>query len=316
MPTITESGAPGDRTASRAVVGIIAVVAGAIALAIAGMLILLVQRAGIRFEPMFGVILSLAGSFTVFFAVVAIQGVTFVLKPRGELMSLASWGVLAATLVLIGVACAIVFHWVAVLFPLAMALSCSLKEPRVQTWIRTLARMANVRSYAVFLIGALLYLALVMGSMRVNFVPSGVQGWMVVLASSALGIGLPFAIARQRTSRQRLSRPSASNQRWFYFYMWLFGFIVWVPVVGLVLPVAISYVYATPIERELTVSEKRSPTRRRSCNGLALQEYQQLLFSTVCVSPTLWESLSPGAKINAKGVENWLGFRVQEVNAR
>jgi hypothetical protein len=138
MPTITEGGAPGDKAANRGLVGTFAIVTGAIAIALASLLVLLISRAGIRFEPMFGVVLSLASSFTVFFGVIAIQGTTFVLKPRGELMPLTSWRVLAATLALIGLVCAVVFHWIAIAFPLTMALFCLLKEPRVQGWIRKL----------------------------------------------------------------------------------------------------------------------------------------------------------------------------------
>jgi hypothetical protein len=124
-------------TAPRAVVGTFAVVAGAIAIAFAFLLVLLVARAGFRSEPIYGLVLSLASSFTVFFAVIAVQATSFVLKPRLELMPVRRWRVLAASLALIGVACAVVFHWVALLFPLAMALFCLLKEPKVEAWIRS-----------------------------------------------------------------------------------------------------------------------------------------------------------------------------------
>lgn len=138
MPTITESGDPGAKTAHRAVVGIFAVVASAIAVALAALVTLLVARAGFSTEPKFGVVLSLTGSFAVFFAVIAVQATTFVLKPRGELMPLASWRILAGTLALVGVACAFVFHWIAIMSWLAMALFCLLKEPKAQAWIRKL----------------------------------------------------------------------------------------------------------------------------------------------------------------------------------
>jgi hypothetical protein len=124
-------------TAPRAVVGTFAVVAGAIAIAFAFLLVLLVARAGFRSEPIYGLVLSLASSFTVFFAVIAVQATSFVLKPRLELMPVRRWRVLAASLALIGAACAVIFHWIALLFPLTMALFCLLKEPRVEAWIRS-----------------------------------------------------------------------------------------------------------------------------------------------------------------------------------
>jgi hypothetical protein len=86
---------------------------------------------------MYGLVLSLASSFTLFFAVIAVQATSFVLKPRLELMPVGRWRVLSASLALIGVAGALVFHWVALLFPLTMALFCLLKEPKVEAWIRS-----------------------------------------------------------------------------------------------------------------------------------------------------------------------------------
>jgi hypothetical protein len=68
--------------------------------------------------------------------VIAVQATSFVLAPRRELMPLASWRVLAGALALAGVACALVFHWVAMLLWLCMALVCLLKEPRAQAGIR------------------------------------------------------------------------------------------------------------------------------------------------------------------------------------
>jgi len=138
MPTITESGAPGAKTANRVVVGVFAVVASVVAVALACLVTLLIARAGFSTEPKFGAVLALTGSFAVSFAVIAVQATTFLLTPRSELMPLASWRILAGTLVLTGVACAVLFHWVAMLSWLAMALFCLLKDPRVQAWIRKL----------------------------------------------------------------------------------------------------------------------------------------------------------------------------------
>ncbi|SRR6266436_3867603 len=138
MPTITEGGAPGAKTAHRVVVGIFAVIAGAITVALASLATLLIARAGFSTEPKFGVVWSLIASFTVFFAVIAVQATTFVLTPRGELMPLAGWRILASALALLGVACAFVFHWVAMVSWLTMALFCLLKEPKAQAWTRKL----------------------------------------------------------------------------------------------------------------------------------------------------------------------------------
>ena len=87
-------------------------------------------------------------------------------------------------------------------------------------------------------------------------------------------------------------------------------------MVGVVIPVATSYVFAAPVEMDLTVARKRLPTRRWSCYGLVLQEYEELPDNTICVPEALWESLSQGAKIRVVAMENRLGFRVQEVHAR
>jgi len=85
-----------------------------------------------------GLILSLIGSFAMFFAVISFQGATFLFKPRSELMTLAGWRSLAAALVLLGLVCAASFHWFAFVVPASIALFCLLREPRVQEWLQLL----------------------------------------------------------------------------------------------------------------------------------------------------------------------------------
>jgi hypothetical protein len=170
--------------------------------------------------------------------------------------------------------------------------------------------MAPTRRRAgLIVLGAVVYGLVVVGSMSANFVPSGVKGWIVVLTSSVLGVLLPIALRRGRVARL-----SASNRRWLYFYTWLFGALIFAPLVGVALPVATSFVYATPIERELTVARTRSSTFRRwHCNGVVLLEYEDLMDNTICVSSALWDSLRPGAKLRVTAMENGLGFRILEV---
>jgi hypothetical protein len=156
-----------------------------------------------------------------------------------------------------------------------------------------------------------IYLALVMASIRANFIPSGVEGWIVVSVSAVLGV-----LALPLLPQARLARLSVSNRAWLRFYIWLFAAFLWSPFVGSVVPVGSTFVYASPAEQVLTVSRKRSPRWRVHCNGLVLKEYEKLFGSTICVSAGLWDSLSPGARIQVRGVANGLGFRVVEVYAR
>lgn len=173
---------------------------------------------------------------------------------------------------------------------------------RMQPWTR--------RAQAIFVASVVLYAVVVMASMRANFLPSGVEGWVVVGSSSLLGLALLPAL-----SRQRMARLSPRDRRWAYFFAWLGAAVLWAPMVGVVIPVGSSYVSAAPVEKRLTVSRKRAPSHR-TCSGLVVREYERLLDNTICVSGSLWESISPGDTIRAVGVENRLGFRVRELDAR
>src|ERR1051325_3093834 len=138
MPTITDCEAQLGKPARRLVVGGLALFSGVVALALVALFIILVVKV-VNAGPdrsIAGLILSVIGSFAVFFAVIAVQGTTSALKPRGELMSLAAWRLLAATLALIGISCAVAFHWFAIMLPLAMAIICLWREPKVREWLR------------------------------------------------------------------------------------------------------------------------------------------------------------------------------------
>ena len=137
---MTEDTASSNKTAHRAIVGGVVFAAGVIAIGLISLFVLLAAKiSGSNTDhSVAGVILSLIGTFAVFFSVISIQGATFALKPRAELMSLVGWRILVATLILIGLACAVLFHWVALMLPVAMALICLLREPRVQEWLRAL----------------------------------------------------------------------------------------------------------------------------------------------------------------------------------
>ena len=126
--------------APRLVVGIVTLVTGLIALGLIILFVLLVEKtSGLsKDRPIAGLVLSLIGSFAVFFSIVSIQGTSFLFKPRPELMSLAGWRSVAATLIVIGLVCAVTFHWLALMLPATMALICLLREPTVQRWLRAL----------------------------------------------------------------------------------------------------------------------------------------------------------------------------------
>ena len=140
MLTHSKSNDPETRPAPRLVVGILTVVTSTIGLGLILLFVLLAAKTSVSSadRSIAGLILSLIGSFAVFFAAISIQGTTFLFKPRSELMPLAGWRLLAATLVLVGVVCAASFHWFALVLPATMALICLLREPRVQTWLRLL----------------------------------------------------------------------------------------------------------------------------------------------------------------------------------
>lgn len=140
MPAITNREMQLSKPAHRVVLGALALFSGLVALGLVALFALLVERAtgASADRSIAGLILSLIGSFAVFFAVVFVQSTTSALHPRTELMSLIAWRLLAATLVLIGIAFAVAFHWFAIALPLTMALICLLREPKVLKWLRVL----------------------------------------------------------------------------------------------------------------------------------------------------------------------------------
>jgi hypothetical protein len=140
MPTITDREVQLSKPTHRVVLGVLALFSGVVTLALVALFILLAEKATgpAADRSIAGLILSLVGSFAVFFAVISVQGTTSAVKPRRELMSLVAWRLLYTTLVLIGIGCAIAFHWFAIVLPLAMALICLLREPKVQEWLRAL----------------------------------------------------------------------------------------------------------------------------------------------------------------------------------
>lgn len=138
MPTITESGLPGAKSANRVVVAILALFALSVAVALGALIALLIARGGLNSDPKVGVILSLIASFVVFFGAIGVLAVSVLLKPRTELMPISGWRLLSGSLATLGVASAIAYHWVAVFPWFAMALICLLKDPKAQAWLRRL----------------------------------------------------------------------------------------------------------------------------------------------------------------------------------
>ena len=134
---MVKSDSPATKPVSRMTVGILTLVMGAIAVALLLVLVFAVVKIDIfgAYRLAIGAFLSIAGSFALFFSAIAFQGVTFVFRPRDELMSIRGWRFLALTLALLAGVCAIAFHWVALLVPLIMALICLLKDPMVREWI-------------------------------------------------------------------------------------------------------------------------------------------------------------------------------------
>jgi hypothetical protein len=140
MLTMSEKNASGTKSAPRLVVAILTAVTTILCLGLIFLFALLAAKTpgSSADRSIVGVILSLIGSFAVFFAVISIQGTTFLFKARLELLSLAGWRLLAATLILLGLACALSFHWIALVLPTTVALICLLRDPKVQAWLRFL----------------------------------------------------------------------------------------------------------------------------------------------------------------------------------
>jgi hypothetical protein len=140
VPTITDREVQLSKPAHRVVLGVLALFSGVVAIALVALFALLAGKAAgaAADRSIAGLMLSLIGAFAVFFAVIFVQGTTSALKPRPELMSLVAWRLLAVTLVFIGIACAVAFHWFSIVLPLTMATICLLREPKVQEWPRAL----------------------------------------------------------------------------------------------------------------------------------------------------------------------------------
>lgn len=95
--------------------------------------------------------------------------------------------------------------------------------------------------------------------------------------------------------------------------LWLAASGFFVPLLGLVVPVASSYVYAEPTAIALTVTDKfRTDGREGECNGFRFASRPDLMVHRVCVHPEVWRSAGVGDQLAAKGMRNGLGFRVQK----
>jgi len=88
---------------------------------------------------------------------------------------------------------------------------------------------------------------------------------------------------------------------------------IFVPMLGLVVPVASTYVFTEPTTIALKVTDKyHTDGRDGHCNGFRFDSRPDLMVHRVCVPAEVWRSAGVGDQLAAKGVRNGLGFRVQK----
>ena len=124
----------------RVVVSILALVTGVIAAALTLLFVILVARTyGTNADvTVLAILLSMTGSFALFFTVVAFQAITSAVRPRPELMTLTGWRVIAGALAITALVCGVLYHWIAILVPMSLALVCLSRDSKVREWLQAL----------------------------------------------------------------------------------------------------------------------------------------------------------------------------------
>jgi len=155
--------------------------------------------------------------------------------------------------------------------------------------------MSAFRACAIVI--GLIWLAAFWLASSVDFVPARIVDQAALPLSALLGLAVAALVPLPRMGLRALVGLAAA------------GFFV--PLLGLVVPVASSYVFAEPTTIALTVTDKyRTDGRDGACNGFRFASRPDLMVHRVCVSVEVWRSAEVGDQLAAKGVRNGLGLRV------
>jgi hypothetical protein len=154
--------------------------------------------------------------------------------------------------------------------------------------------------FRVALIGiGLAWLAAFVLASRVEFVPATLVDQATLPLAALLGLGVALVV------------PLPPKKIGLRMLVWMAATGLFLPVIGLDVPVASTYVFAEPTTVALSVTEReKRDGRGGECFSLRFAERPDLKLGRLCASEALWQSVAVGERLAAHGVRNGLGLRI------
>ena len=151
----------------------------------------------------------------------------------------------------------------------------------------------RVAFYAV----GILWIASIWLASTVDFVPARIVDQAALPLAALLGLAVAVLVPLPKLA--------------FRFIVFLATMGFFVPLVGLVVPVASTYVFAEPTTVALKVTDKyHTDGRDGHCHGFRFASRPDLMVHRVCVSAETWGLAGVGEQLAAVGVRNGLGLRI------
>lgn len=134
---------------------------------------------------------------------------------------------------------------------------------------------------------------------RVEFAPSALVDQAVLPLCALLGLAAALLV------------PLPRKKLGLRILVWLGATGICLPVIGLDIPVASTYVFSEPTTLALTVTGKeKRDGRGGECFSLRFAERPDLRLGRLCAGEELWQAIAVGERLAAHGVRNGLGLRI------
>ena len=131
----------------------------------------------------------------------------------------------------------------------------------------------------------------------VDFVPARIVDQAQLLLSGLIGLAVAVLLPIPKF-------------KW-RFVAFLGTAVLFIPLIGLVVPVASTYVFTEPTTVALKVTDKyHTDGRDGHCYGFRFESRPDLMVHRVCVSAEVWNMAGKGDQLAAKGERNGLGLRI------